>query len=102
MSLVIDAGLGLTVEKLKSEGMKTESGREGWSGCWKTEDVAMRFENSLWYHSESESASESTRWRLRLKTRGWMAALRGLNRGEGRAKPSSESEVDGVRGIPDE
>lgn len=72
--------------------MKIESGREGCSSGDR-EGVSMRFENSLWYHSESESESICSRFKLSL------SALRWLKQGGGRVKSTSES---GERGISDE
>jgi len=75
-----------------------ESGLEGGSNCGEEGDVSMSLENSLWYHSESDSASESIdsiESRLKLS----MTGFAGLKRGDGRVKSTSES---GVMGIPDE
>ena len=67
MSLAIERRL--IVGLSECEGKRMESGREAGSGGEKA-GVAMSFENSLWYHSESESWSESTRSRLKLIVRG--------------------------------
>jgi hypothetical protein len=68
VSLIVERRLAVGLSE--SEGKRMESGREGGICGEESAGDAISFENSLWYHSESDSSAESTRSRLKFKVSG--------------------------------